>query len=92
MKPASHREQNIAGCANCRHAGTQPNLHPELYLLCYHGDAEAEIRDSLGTEAGDWLDRWWSRRLVDGTDVCDHYEQGSPKRRTYFHPEGEPTA
>ena len=60
---------------SCRHAGIQHNLHPSMYLLCYHEDTqEARENSELLDSDSDELGRWCSERLVDDLDVCDLYE------------------
>ena len=77
MKPDGYKEQYFAACCGkCCYSGEQVNLH--LDLLCYHGDSEEAVNNSLSLE-GDDLDNWWVSRHVDYDGLCPMFRAGDPQ-------------
>ena len=77
MKPDGYEEQSFAACCGkCRHAGSQANVF--MNLMCYHGDSEDAVNESLFLE-GDGLDEWWTRRIVCDDGICPRFRAGDPQ-------------
>lgn len=87
MRPTSHRDQiPEQGCHNCRHSHV---VEFKGDLLCFHGDdivaTPSPCRDGwtdveldgecVGIMDGDEWSKVWAGRVIDGTDVCDEWEE-----------------
>ena len=88
MRPDSHREQTPEKrCGNCRFRHEVKFKRDDL---CFYGeedkievngkdwDGEWITFDGITLEIADWedgYDKIWSKRIVDITDVCDHWRE-----------------
>ena len=89
MRPKSHRDQeHMTRCGNCKFAHL---VAYKLDLLCFRGD-DIQITgkceydggehidfngDDVAFMEGDQYDKVWGGRVVDPTDVCDEWDDGS---------------